>query len=98
MEETFENIPKKIFEIFRQNEKIFQQNEEILEQLRRINPPKQAEQHFDIDEVCIYLPQKPARATVYGWVHTNHIPFHKRGKNLYFLKSEIDNWLMQGKN
>jgi excisionase family DNA binding protein len=52
---------------------------------------------FDIDGLCIYLPDKPSKPTVYGWVSAGTIPVHKGGKKLRFLKSEIDNWLMQGK-
>lgn len=87
---TFENLPQKVFEIS-------QQNEEILKQLKRLTSPQPAEQHFNIDEVCNYLPQRPARATVYGMVHAKKIPCHKQGKRLYFLKSEIDSWLLQGR-
>jgi excisionase family DNA binding protein len=36
--------------------------------------------------------------TVYGLVHQNKIPFHKKGKRLYFLKSEILEWLKSGKH
>jgi hypothetical protein len=85
---TFENVPQKVFEIF-------QQNEEILEHLRRLNPPQQTDQWFDLNELCNYLPDNPATATVYGKI--KEIPHHKQGKKLYFLKSEIDNWLMQGR-
>jgi predicted DNA-binding transcriptional regulator AlpA len=60
-------------------------------------PPQQADQWFDLNELCSYLPDKPATATVYAWVHTAQIPCHKGGKKLRFLKSEIDNWLMQGR-
>jgi Helix-turn-helix domain len=87
---TFENVPQKVFEIF-------QQNEEILEHLRRLNPPQQTDQWFDLNELCNYLPDKPATATVYGWVHTAQIPCHKGNKRLRFLKSEIDFWLLQGR-
>jgi excisionase family DNA binding protein len=52
---------------------------------------------LDLDELCQYHPDKPAKATVYGWVYTRTIPVHKSGKKLRFLKSEIDNWLLQGK-
>jgi excisionase family DNA binding protein len=52
---------------------------------------------FDLNELCNYLPDKPAKATVYGWVHSENIPCHKGGKKLRFLKSEIDAWLKQGR-
>jgi predicted DNA-binding transcriptional regulator AlpA len=34
---------------------------------------------------------------VYGWVNAGTIPVHKGGKKLRFLKSEINNWLKQGR-
>jgi excisionase family DNA binding protein len=52
---------------------------------------------FDLNELCIYHPDKPSKPTVYGWVNAGTIPVHKGGKKLRFLKSEIDNWLRQGR-
>jgi predicted DNA-binding transcriptional regulator AlpA len=48
---------------------------------------------YDIDELIDYLPGNPAKATIYGYVSRTEIPYHKTGKRLSFLKSEIDNWL-----
>ncbi|QHT71185.1 helix-turn-helix domain-containing protein [Rhodocytophaga rosea] len=56
-----------------------------------------SDQWFDLTELCEYLPDKPVKATVYGWVHSSVIPFHKRAKKLFFLKSEIDQWLKSGR-
>jgi|SRR6185369_13677112 len=36
--------------------------------------------------------------TLYGFTSNRTIPFIKRGKKLYFKKSDLDNWLMDGKN
>jgi len=49
---------------------------------------------MNIDELCSYLPTKPAKQTVYGWVCDKFIPYHKKGKRLQFLKTEIDTWLL----
>lgn len=35
--------------------------------------------------------------TIYGLVHRNKIPYHKPGKKLYFLKSEIIEWVTNGR-
>ncbi|MHB1107633.1 MAG: helix-turn-helix transcriptional regulator [Lutibacter sp.] len=59
--------------------------------------PTQTDRWFDLNELCQYHPDKPSKATVYGWVNVGTIPVHKGGKKLRFLKSQIDNWLMQGK-
>jgi len=71
--------------------------------IRRVLSTQQAEQPtetdrwFDLNELCIYHPSKPSKPTVYGWVHNGLIPFHKSGKKLSFLKSDIDNWIKEGR-
>lgn len=52
---------------------------------------------FDLKELCNYHPDKPKPATVYGWVFAGKIPVNKGEKKLRFLKSEIDDWLRQGR-
>ncbi len=52
---------------------------------------------FNVEELSAYLPDKPARQTVYGWIGQRLIPYHKKGKKLQFLKSEIDSWLIADK-
>lgn len=59
--------------------------------------PTEPDRWFDLNELCQYHPDKPSKPTVYGWVHAGTIPVHKVGKKLSFLKSEIDNWLKQGR-
>lgn len=55
------------------------------------------EQWFNLKELCNYLPSHPAEQTVYGWTSCHQIPFHKKGKRIMFLKSEIDTWLHESK-
>ncbi|MBL0342688.1 MAG: helix-turn-helix domain-containing protein, partial [Bacteroidetes bacterium] len=52
---------------------------------------------LDLNELCIYHPDKPSKPTVYGWVNAGIIPVHKGGKKLRFLKSEIDAFLKLGR-
>jgi hypothetical protein len=52
---------------------------------------------FDIHELSRYLPTKPKTATIYNLVSTKRIPYVKNGKNLIFLKEDIDNWLNSGR-
>lgn len=47
---------------------------------------KQASEFLDI-----------AEQTIYGYTHRKQIPFYKPHKKLYFLKSELEEWLRQGK-
>ena len=56
---------------------------------------KEEDQWFNLEQLCAYLPDKPAKSTVYGWVSDNLIPYNKTGKKLRFLKSKIDTWLQE---
>lgn len=66
-----------------------------LEELIRTAACSQPDQNawFNLEELCDYLPDRPAKQTVYGWVFQKKIPYHKKGKKLQFLKCEIDEWL-----
>ena len=70
---------------------------ELLERLILNYSQPESDVWFDINELCKYHPSKPAKVTVYTWVRERRIPFHKNGKKLTFLKSEIDSWLKQGR-
>lgn len=50
-----------------------------------------------MDELQNYLPEHPAKPTVYGWVNDRKIPFEKFGRRLWFKKSSIDEWLENGR-
>jgi excisionase family DNA binding protein len=59
--------------------------------------PTETDCWLDLNELCHYHPDKPSKPTVYGWVNAGKIPVHKGGKKLRFLKSEINNFLKQGR-
>lgn len=61
--------------------------------LAAVKPPEP--EYLTIDQLRGYLPQKPAKQTVYQWVHFKQIPYHKRGKTVLFKKSEIDQWISE---
>jgi predicted DNA-binding transcriptional regulator AlpA len=92
MEITFESLPKAVTQLC---EDMAILKRHILE--KSIEQPTEADRWFDLNELLNYLPDKPAKATVYGWVHDGLIPCHKGAKKLRFLKSEIDQWLLKGK-
>ena len=50
---------------------------------------------LDIDQASEYL--KLAKQTVYGFTSKNEIPYIKRGKKLYFRKTELETWLNEGR-
>jgi excisionase family DNA binding protein len=62
---------------------------------QQTEPPKQTDQSFDLEGLEAYL--RLARATLYGKLANGEVPGHKRGKKWYFLRSEIDDYLRQGR-
>lgn len=82
---SFDQLPKAVNQINKQLQRI----ESLL--LNKKEEPK--DQWFDLNDLVDYDPEKRTKATFYGYIHKREIPFHKRGKKLTFLKSEIDEWL-----
>lgn len=85
---TFNDVPEAMSYLIEK----FNRLENLIESA--VSPKTDEVQWLDIDALCEYLPDKPAKQTVYGWVCKKIIPFHKKGKKLQFLKSEIDRWLL----
>lgn len=52
---------------------------------------------MSMEDYMQYDPRHPKKSTVYNWVRNGKIPYHKKDGDLYFLKSDIDKWLMDGK-
>lgn len=50
---------------------------------------------LSIDDAAKYL--NLAKQTLYGFTSKGVIPYLKKGKKLYFKKSEIDKWINEGK-
>lgn len=89
---TFETLPKAVAYLTDEASEI---KRLLLEKSTEEQPNPDA--WFGLTELCQYHPDKPSKATVYGWVNAGIIPVHKGGKKLRFLKSEIDEWLRMGK-
>jgi excisionase family DNA binding protein len=58
-------------------------------------PQASTDQVFDIDEAARYC--KFSKPTMYALVSKGEIPHSKRGKRLYFLESELMNWIKEGR-
>jgi hypothetical protein len=86
---TFENMPKMVADL---NEKV----DSIIRAMASNTPPE-TDKLMTLDELIDFLPEHPAKQTVYGWVNYRQIPFTKHGKYLYFRKSEIETWLNNGR-
>ena len=90
---TFEDLPKAMSWMMDKLNKL----DSKIDGLNNIPQIRPADQWMNLNELCEYLPSHPAEQTVYGWTSCHQIPFHKRGKRIMFLKSEIDAWLHDGK-
>lgn len=90
---TFEDLPKAMSWMM---DKLNELDSKI-DGLNTQSPSIPTEQWMNLKELCDYSPSHPAEQTVYGWTSCHQIPFHKRGKRIMFLKSEIDAWLRDGK-
>ncbi|MFW5886369.1 MAG: helix-turn-helix domain-containing protein [Bacteroidota bacterium] len=89
---TIEKLPQAVHQLSEKLEHI----ERLLSSSNQVQQPE-ADRWFDINELCEYLPEKPVKSTVYTMVRERRLPFHKRGKKLAFLKSEIDQTIKSGK-
>lgn len=89
---TLETLPKAFTQLSNEVSEI----KRILLEKSNIQP-NETTCWLDLNELCYYHPDKPSKATVYGWVNAGIIPVHKGGKKLRFLKSEIDTYLKQGR-
>ena len=65
----------------------------VLTELKELKQEETSDRWMNLNELCEYMPDRPSKATVYGWVNLGKIPVHKGGKKLRCLKSEIDNWM-----
>jgi excisionase family DNA binding protein len=65
----------------------------VLIELKELKEESTPDRWMNLQELCAYMPDRPSKPTVYGWVNSNKIPVHKGGKRLRFLKSEIDTWM-----
>lgn len=87
---TFDQIPKLIGKLLDRMERI-----ELM--LKGLNfAPHPEEELLTISEAAAYL--NLSVATLYSKVSRNEIPVCKRGKRLYFCKSELLEWIREGRN
>jgi hypothetical protein len=91
---TFEEVPFALAYLITEVQELKQA---VLQAAQNPATKKNLDSWLNIDGLMDYLPDHPAKPTIYGWVSRRLIPHHKGGKKLRFLQSEIDNWLSSGK-
>lgn len=55
--------------------------------------PSEPEVPLSIEEAADFVGLK--KATLYGHTSARTIPFHRKGKRLYFYKSELSEWIKE---
>jgi excisionase family DNA binding protein len=60
-----------------------------------LTKPDESNKLFNVKETASFL--NLAVQTVYGFTSNRNIPFIKKGKKLYFKKSDLLNWINEGK-
>lgn len=85
---TFNQLPQAVGELI-------DSVKQIQSQLSTLSQSDQ-EEWMNLDQLVLYLPDKPSKATIYRKVRNREIPFTKRGKHLIFQRSKIDSWLSSG--
>lgn len=86
---TFDQIPKMMG-------KLFDKMEQIESLLKGISPDRSVpDELLSITEAAKML--NLSIATIYSKVSRNEIPVCKKGKRLYFSKSELTDWIHSGK-
>jgi len=84
---TFENLPQAVSELHEKFDRL----------LSTKQAPAETDTLMTVPQFMDYLPDRPAKQTVYQWVWGRTVPYEKHGKRLYFRKSTIDNWLANGR-
>lgn len=90
---TYNELPQVVSEL---RDTVMEMQNLLKESLKARNE-QESDRWLDLNEFCDYDPQKPSKATAYSWVSKGILPNHKRGKKLFFLKSEIDSFLKSGR-
>jgi excisionase family DNA binding protein len=66
----------------------------VLEE-KSISDQSQGDQFLTLKQTSLFLNLAPQ--TIYGFTSNQTIPFIKKGKKLYFKRSDLDNWLQEGR-
>lgn len=90
---SFDAVPSVLADIVQKLEVM----EQKLDALHLLSEKETGDTWLSLKDLCNYLPNHPSEQTVYSWTSTRFIPYHKQDKRITFLKSEIDEWLRNGK-
>lgn len=90
MELSFEMLPNAVNQLLSKVDNL----ERLL--LEKGNPDKSnSDKMFDVEEAAKFC--RLSKPTIYARVSKGEIPYNKKGKRLYFLESELMDWIKQGR-
>jgi len=89
MELQFNDLPQAVSQLYDKLENI----ERLL--LQQCNPQNEAHQLLTIKQAAEFL--SLSVPTIYGLVSRSEIPLCKKGKRLYFSKSDLTDWIKTGR-
>ena len=90
---TFNDLPTAVTNLTKEVNEI----KSLLTQKQEQTTNEQSEKWLDLNDLVYYDPERRTKQTWYSKLHKNEVPHYKRDKKVYFLKSEIDEWLKKGK-
>jgi len=86
---TLENLPNVVAELKKG------QSEILALLLNKVETLTEPDNPLNIDEVAILTGY--TKPTIYGYCQKNTIPHNKKNGRLFFFKTDIINWIKQGK-
>lgn len=90
---TFDQLPFEVAILKKGQEEI----KNSLLNLQQKSSTHKQDEWLNLDDLLNYDPANRTKATWYSKISRGEVPYHKNGKNVVFLKSEIDDWLKAGK-
>lgn len=98
---TFDMIPMLMANLLEDNKILSAKIDAINKKINMSLPANKRgddNERMDVTEAQKYIPGHPAVQTIYGWTSNGQIPYHKIGKRIYFVKSELDDWMSNGQH
>src|SRR5687768_13534004 len=86
---TFDQLPQAVSQLYDKLSNI----EALLKEVNNLAP--KPDELLTVTEAARFL--NLSIPTIYGKVSRNEIPVNKQGKRLYFYKSELGNWIKEGR-
>ena len=90
---SYNEVPQALAYLIQKVERL----ENLLEHPASADKAEKPATWMTMKEFREFHPEHPAPTTVYGWVRNGLIPHYKKGKKLFFKRSEIEAWLNDGR-